>query len=329
MQAQDYNMVKWAMGLRLHGSTRDTIENAIERGDIVRTHLLRPTWHFVAANDLRWLIKLTAPQIRTAMRSRHKQLGITAKVAAKSNKVIEQALSGEIHLTRTELVNELEAAGFENQDNRASHLLVQAELDGVIRSSPTKGKNSTYALMDDRVTEFPKLNNNESLEKLARIYFRSHGPATLEDFVWWSGLNIADARNTMEMVEQDFLSAEVNSQKYWFPELSFPAGDENQSVFLVPSYDEFLISYKDRSASISENVEKKAISNNGIFRPIIVVDGEVVGIWKRSKEKTKVTIETEFFKKPSIGVRQQVESVGQNFGKFLGVETVEVKYHWG
>ncbi|MCF7804533.1 MAG: winged helix DNA-binding domain-containing protein [Candidatus Marinimicrobia bacterium] len=328
VQAQDYRMVKWALGVRLPGSNLETIEDAIKDGDIIRTHLLRPTWHIVAANDIRWILDLTAPRIQTATRSRHKQLGITKEVVARSNRAIEEALTDGNHLSRKELVTALEDAGFENKDNMASHLLLQAELDGVICSGATKGRDYTYALMDERVPDVPKLSREESLAKLARTYFRSHGPATLDDFVWWSGLTLTDSRKALEMIKPDFQSEAVESREYWFSESSVNTADAEKSAFLIPAYDEFLISYKSRNVAISENIEKKAISNNGIFRPVIVVGGQVVGIWKRSVQKTKVTIETEFFDKPSLDIREQVEESAGEFARFLVRETVEVTHHW-
>jgi hypothetical protein len=178
MQAQDYNMVKWAIGLRLPGSRLENIEKAIEHGEIIRTHLQRPTWHFVTADDLRWLIELTAPQLKSASRSRHKELGMTTKVISKSNKIIREALEGGQYLTRKELNLLLEAAGFRNENNLFAHLLFTAELDGLICSGPSKGNQHTYALIEERIPAAPKPTRDDALEKLARNYFTSHGPAT-------------------------------------------------------------------------------------------------------------------------------------------------------
>lgn len=320
MQAQDYRMVKWALGIRLPGATKAMIEKAIEDGEIIRTHLLRPTWHFVAADDLRWLLKLTAPRIKVAIRSRHKQLGITDEVISQSNAVIADALGSGDHLTRRALVDELEEAGFENKDNLASHLLLRAELDGIICSGASKGKNHTYALMEDRVPETETINKEEAQAKLARIYFRSHGPATLEDFTWWSGLTKTSARKGLEMVKEDFISEEFDAQTYWFAE-DTPAAPLKKSAFLLPAYDEFLISYRNRSMVIPDDENRKrAISNNGIFRPVILVNGQIVGIWKRSVKKDQVIIETEFFETPSDDTTTMVEEAAGAFTRFLGRE---------
>lgn len=318
MQAQDYEMAKWALGVRLPGSTRKTIEKAIEEGHIIRTHVLRPTWHFVAAKDLRWILELTAPRIRVSIRSRQKQLGLTEEVVSKSNRVIEKALRRNQHMPRSGLVAELENAGFENEDNRAGHLLLCAELDGVICSGPSKGKDYTYALFEKRIPSSKKLTKEEALGKLAEIYFKSHGPAALEDFIWWSGLTKTQAKKALEIIQPNLTSEEIDSQTYWFSDSILPSHYDTESVHLLPAFDEYLISYKDRSAAITLEAQKKAISNNGIFRPIIVVNGEVVGIWKRTEKRDTVHVETKFFNQPSVTTLSQCEEVAEKFADFLG-----------
>lgn len=223
MQAQDYQMAKWAIGIRLPGSTKETIEKAIRNGEIIRTHLLRPTWHFVAADDLRWMLDLTSPRIKVTMRSRHKSLGLTDEIIAKSNRVIEKALT-ENPLTRNELVAELEASGFENKDNLASHLLLCAELEGIICSGPSKDDAYTYALLEERVPKSKSLSREEALYNLACIYFRSHGPATLEDFCWWSGLTKTGAREALESAKMVLVSEKKRFQNLLDVRFFFAAG---------------------------------------------------------------------------------------------------------
>lgn len=317
MQAQDYKMAKWALGVRLPGSTRQDIEKAINDGSIIRTHLLRPTWHFVAADDLRWILQLTGPRIRVSIRSRQKQLGLAKEVVSSSNRVIEKVLLQNTYMTRSELVAELENAGFKNEDNRAAHLLLHAELDGVICSGPSKGKEYTYALLDERVPANAGFSKEEALEKIAGTYFNSRGPATLNDFIWWSGLTKTQSKNALESIKPDFYSEEIDSKIYWFSDSASPPHTSDASVHLLPAYDEFLISYKDRSAAITIEDQKKAISSNGIFRPIIIVDGEVAGIWKRSVKKESVHLETQFFTTPSKEIILRVEEAAGKFADFL------------
>ena len=320
LQAQDYQMVKWAIGVRLPASTKETIEQAISDGSIIRTHLLRPTWHLVAAKDLRWMLELTVPRINVAMRHRHNHLLLTQKLIAKSNNTIAAALAQNKYLRREELVAELEKAGFENKDNMASHLLLRAELDGLICSGPSRGKDYTYALLADRVPESKSLNKKEALARLARTYFNSHGPATLEDFVWWSGLTKTSARKAMKIIEPDFNTEEIDGKAYWFSDpIADTAGKDK--VFLLPAYDEYIISYKNRNMIIPDNENrKKAILNNGIFRPTIVHNGRVIGIWKGSVKKDTLTVELDFFDPPPKKIKSRVEIAAGRFAAFLGKE---------
>lgn len=325
MQAQDYNHAKWAVGLRLPGATDKTIEKAIAKGDIIRTHLLRPTWHLVSAKDIYWMLELTAPHIKASLKSRHKELELTSTVFKKSNKVIEKALTGGKQLTREELVSVLQKGKLNTGDQRAAHMLLVAELDQIICSGATREKKTTYGLLAECVRQTKKLNRDEALALLAKKYFTSHGPATLQDFTWWSGLPAADARKALEMVKGDFTSERIDVQTYWFDPSTSPVN--NESVYLLPAFDEFIISYKDRSACLAFPDHKKTISNNGIFRPVIVIGGQAIGIWKRTTGKHKTLIETEFFSGKNPGkaksMRKMIDAASQKvvafFDRDLGI----------
>lgn len=317
MQAQDYNMVKWAVGVRLPSSTDSLIEAALGAGEILRTHLLRPTWHLVVAEDIYWMLELTAPRLKTAMRSRHNQLELTEPLVTKSKSIIEKALAGGQHLTRAELVAELENAGIPMNSERAGHLLYLAELDALICNGSPRDKKQTYALLSERVKKPNPLSKEEALAKLAHRYFTSHGPATLSDFVWWSGLSIGNARTALQLVASNFHSETINDQTYWFPDSLMAAETIKESVYLLPAFDEFLISYRDRAASLLVQHQTKAVSKNGIFWPIIVVNGQVVGTWKRTVKKSEVVVETNFFELPSKAVLLQIEQAAERFGVFL------------
>lgn len=321
MQAQDYAMVKWAVGVRLPHSTDQEIETAINNGEIIRTHLLRPTWHLVSADDIYWLLELTAPRIKASLKPRHQELGLSETVMTKSRTIIENALSGGRHLTREALIAEFEKANIATDNNRASHLFSRAELDGVICSGTVKGKKQTYALLEERVPKTSSLPKEKALASLAKRYFTSHNPATLQDFAWWSGLSVGDARQALEMVKSDFVSETIDSQTYWFTNsFSMPKTDK-ESVYLLPAFDEFIISYKDRSASLPFENHSKAVSNNGMFWPIIVVNGQVTGIWKRTIKKDKVIVETEHFNQPNKTTTDLIEKAARQFGDFLGKKT--------
>jgi hypothetical protein len=316
MQAQDFRMVKWAIGVRLAGSTEKIVEKAMDSGEIIRTHLMRPTWHLVSADDIRWLLDLTAPRIKASLKSRHRDLEINNAVLRKSNSLLINALKDNNHLTRDDLVRVFEKEGIPTGDNRASHLLLFAELDGLICSGVTKGRNSTYALLDERVPPAKKIARAEALALLARKYFSSHGPATLQDFIWWSGMPVGDARNALEMIKSDFVPEKAGEAVLWMPpSLPEPIPDHS-TAFLLPAYDEFIISYKDRSALLSEKNTGKAVSSNGIFRPVIVVNGKVAGLWSRSYSKSQVKVETQFFIKPEKQTRTLIDSAIHSYESF-------------
>jgi len=317
MQAQDYYMAKWAIGVRLPGSTERQIQTAIDKGQIIRTHLLRPTWHFVSPEDIYWMLELTAPQIKASSKSRDKQLELTEKIYTKSNSIIQKALRDGKHLTREELMAELAKAKIATDNNRSSHLLLRAELEAIICSGAAKGKNRTYALLENVVPETTPLSKDEALSKLAKKYFSSHCPATLQDFIWWSGLSVVNAKHALEIIKPDFISETINSQTFWLTNsFSIPA-TAGKSCYLLPAYDEFMISYKDRNASLNFEGQKKSISINGIFNPIIVINGQVTGLWKRIIKSDRVIVETEFFRAHNKTELNLIKKASVLFGHFL------------
>ncbi|MBI3518536.1 MAG: AlkZ family DNA glycosylase [Bacteroidetes bacterium] len=317
IQAQDYHMAKWAIGSRLKNHTDTSIQEAINNGDIIRTHVLRPTWHLVASEDIYWMLELSAPQIKRIMQSRNKELQLSESVYLKSNAIIERVLADGGHLTREEIMLHLHKAGIKTDNNRASHLMMRAELDAIVGSGALKNKKQTYALLSTRVKKVKSYSKDEALAQLATIYFSSHGPATLQDFTWWSGLLVKDANHALEMIKNTLVSDTIDTKLYWFHSSLSSTKKSSSSVHLLPSFDEFLISYKDRSAAISSQHQARAFSNNGIFYPIIVMDGRVTGIWKRTHKKDKVIVELEFFEKNPLPDTSVITKAVKAFGEFL------------
>jgi hypothetical protein len=332
MQAQDFNMAKWAIGVRLPGSTERTVRESLDKGEILRTHLLRPTWHFVSADDIHWLLELTAPHIKASLRSRHNALGLTREICAESNGIIRGELSGGKFLSRNEMIAALKQAKMGLNDPQAYyHLLLNAELDGVICSGAIKEKEPTYALLAGRAPKKKALNRNEALAELAKRYFTSHGPATVQDFAWWSGLPVTNAKKALEMAHPDLASETIGPQLYWLAKSFSPHdGIDKDDVVLLPAFDEFILSYKDRSAAIPRDLQKKAISANGIFRPVILLNGQAIGIWKRTIKKNEAIIGARFFRAADKKIRGLLAKEAAHYGRFLGnlqghVETGNVK----
>lgn len=320
MQAQDYAMAQWAVGVRLPHATADAVDAAVNKAEIIRTHVLRPTWHFIPAEDAHWMLELSAPHIRTSLKSRHKQLEITDAVVSKSydvlTKAIEQSEDG--CLTREEMVAALENANIATADNRAAHLFMEAEQAGLICSGAVKGKKQTYALLCERVPQKTVVTREEALGMLARRYFTSHSPATLQDFIWWSGLPIREARRALAMIQSELVSAKREGQDYWIGYPYTVPEHSGASAFLLPAFDEFLISYRDRSASLAPEHGNHAISRNGIFWPMVVVDGQVRGLWKRTIAKGRVVVEIQPFALYSEKIKHMIGEYAVAFGEFVG-----------
>src|SRR5882724_2266639 len=235
VQAQDYYGAKWALAQRMKDATDETIEKAFANGDILRTHVMRPTWHFVTPADIRWLLKLTAPRVNAACSHNYRKFELDASVFKRTNKVLAGALRNGRQLTRQTLRTAVERAGIA-ADNliRFIHILIRAELDEVICSGARKGKQFTYALLDERAPQTKTFTRDEALAELARRYFTSHGPATLQDFTWWSGLSAADARAGLDMVKSGFIREDADAQTYWFAAYRPNPTDVDSTVHLLP-----------------------------------------------------------------------------------------------
>jgi hypothetical protein len=317
MQAQDFAMAKWAIGVRLKGSTDKSIQASLDKGEILRIHLLRPTWHFVASDDIYWMLQLSAYKIKSSLKTRHKELELSEPVHNKTRTIIERMLSGGESLTRDELATEFLKAGIRTDENRLSHILFRAEMDGIVCSGPLKEKKLTYSLLEERVPQKRELSREEALAELAKRYFQSRCPATIQDFIWWSNLSKSDAKRAVDLSKQYFITESFNSVEYLIP-TNFPGSfGKNNSVHLLPAFDEFLIGYRDRSSSLSMVHNKKAISNNGIFYPVIVVNGQVSGVWKRTVKGNNAVIQTDFFISPDKLINRIVEKEADMYGQFL------------
>jgi hypothetical protein len=314
IQAQDYAGAKWAVGLRLQKSNDAAIDEAMADGSIIRTHVLRPTWHFVSPTDARWMIELTAPRINAFSASRYRQLQLDSTVFKRSNDALAKALEGGKQLNRAEIMTVLQQADIATNDLRFIHLLMRAELDLVICSGPREGKQFTYALFDDRITP-NTLTKEEAFAGLASRYFISHGPATLQDFTWWSGLVTADAKKGLEIVKAGLANMKVDGREYWMAKDQPEIKDKAPIAHLLPAFDEFAVAYKDRTAAVNPKYLKQA--RYVIFDPSIIINNQVVGTWKRSVNKNSVDIVLKPFGKLSKIHEKAVEIAAKRYRKFV------------
>ncbi len=319
IQAQNYKMAQWAIGIR-SGATRQRIEEALHRGEILRTHVLRPTWHFVAAEDIRWMLSLSAARIRAALRSYGHRVGITEDMFLQSQEVLQSQLQGGKSLTKQELTLPLTE---KVKGLQASHLyctLMRAETDGLICSGINCGETITYALLEERAPQAQLLCHEEALALLATRYFKSHSPASLLDFVWWSGLSVTEAKQAIALIRPELIMDAFAPDKLLMHETYSVPCTLAAGVHLLPSYDEYLISYQNRTHVLELAHHRHAFTNNGIFYPVLVYQGKVIGNWKIKKAKGKLETDTSFFSKsPKLPKRQLAEAC-RKYRQFCGVD---------
>jgi hypothetical protein len=316
MQAQDYAGAKWAVAQRAHGLTDAALDQALADGTILRTHVLRPTWHFVTPADIRWMLALTAPRVNAFAAYQYRKCELDDAVFKRSNAVLVKALRDGRQLTRPELVEVFARGGIVADNLRMTHLMMRAELDAVVCSGARRGKEFTYALLDERAPASSALHREEALIALTRRYLQSRGPATAADFAWWSGLTLTDAKRGFAAVQSQFQQATFNDQTYWFPE-SLPE-KVSVSAHWLPTYDEYLIGYQDRSAAVDPTLATR-ITGGEVFTSTLVLNGQVVGVWKRTMQKREVVIELQLFAPLKKAETNAVTQAAQRYGAFLGL----------
>lgn len=321
VQAQEYDDSKWALALRLRRPSDASIEGAFTEGRILRTHVLRPTWHFVAPADIRWMLALTGPRVAAAMASYNRKLELNAGIFRRAQGAFAKALRGGVQLTRQELKSVLERAGIPvGGVQRLAHIAMQAELDAVICSGARRGKQFTYALLDERVPAARARTRDAALAELTRRYFTSHGPAQVHDFAWWSGLTVADARAGLEMVSAELARDTVGGRTYWFSAETLPTTRSRLSApvaHLLPLYDEYLIAYKDRSAAL-DVTRWTQLAGREPFGAPVVLDGRVVGGWRRRVQKEAIVIAVSSFRPLDRATRRAVAEAAGQYARFFG-----------
>ncbi|HKI47046.1 MAG TPA: winged helix DNA-binding domain-containing protein [Balneolales bacterium] len=318
MQAQDYYASLWAIGLRMNRVSEDEIEKAISNKTIIRTWPMRGTLHFVAAEDVRWMLDLMTPRIISGSAGRFRRLGIDESTLRKSKDLIIKALQGGKQCARPEIYKLMEALNIPTSRQRGMQILWRMALEGLICAGPRVGKQHTFVLLDEWIPGQGKMNREEALTKLTRRYFRGHGPATVYDFSWWSGLTIKDARQGIEMVAGDLKKRSIDGQYFWFPDDIEEKEAASQRLHLLPAFDEYLVAYKDRSAALDQVRMNQVYTTNGIFSSVIIANGKVAGTWKRIVEKDRVIIETNTFDPWSKSRRQAIAREARRYGKFIG-----------
>ena len=320
MQAQDYRQALWAIGSRTTSAAMATVEAAIAARAIVQTWPMRGTLHFVAAEDAKWMLELLAPRRLAADRSRRRQLELDEGTLARSAELVQEALSGSKRLTRSAVMRLLDDAGISTKGQRGYHILWYLAQIGLISLGPLQDKEQTFVLLDEWVPTPRRLARDEALAELAGRYFASHGPATVGDFATWVGLTLADARAGLDTVKPGLHVEQRGAIEYWSAaDTSSHEVHDTSGVFLLAGFDEYLLGYKDRGDVLApEHAYDVVPGGNGIFFPIIVVDGQVVGTWKRTLKRSGVAITLSPFAPLDIS-QEDLAAAARRYADFLGV----------
>lgn len=316
VQAQDYTGAKWALGMRCN-TTDEQVTRLFNEGKILRTHILRPTWHFVAAEDLRWLQAITKPRVHAINKYYYKKLGLDEPTIKKTNTSLVKALSGGNHLTKVEIGKIFEEAGLGAL--ALGYVLIYAELEAIICSGVMKGKQQTYALVEERIPQTKPLSYEDGLLECTRRFFTGHGPAQIKDFAWWASLPIAEVKKGIELAQLKPL--EVDSKTY-FTIGTTGSAIPSPVVHLLPNYDEYFISYKDREAFSSGVRAYKVLRQPGyedLFYHLVALDGQLVGGWKRQISAKEFTVTLNLFTDLTAGQEAALQRSLDQLQDFVGL----------
>jgi Winged helix DNA-binding domain len=331
VQAQDYGPAKWSLGQRTVGVSDSLLDEALSAGAILRTHVLRPTWHFVLPEDLLWLQELTAARVHALNRYYYRRQGLDEAFQNRCFSLIAAALKGENYLTKGEIKLLLEQAGIESAGLRLGYIMIHAELERLVCSGPLRGKQQTYALVEERVADTATdRTQDESLAELTWRYFSSHGPATVKDFRWWSSLTTPDISRGLDFVGDRLMSEVFDGETYWFadPEhdtghrMPTPPGVQKSSptVHLVQAYDEYIVGYT-RSKYLLDlsGAARSRSPTRAIFNHVILLDSQVAGHWKRTFKKGVVRIDAVLDAPFNEAQGQALQAAAEQHAAFLGV----------
>ena len=325
IQGQDFAGAKWSIGLRLPGTTESEIEKAMDNMNIVRTWLMRGTLHIAFAKDIRWILELLSPKIIKGGAGRFRQLELDEGIFKKSRKIITKILQNKNHLTRNEIFTVLKKSGISTTGQRGIHIIWKFALEGLICFGPLKGRQQTFVLLDEFLPETKKINREAALSELAIKYFFSRGPATLQDFVWWSGLKLTGAKMGLDSIASQLNKESIYGQTYWFKTIESKITNKS-GIFLLPGFDEYLLGYKGKYGTLEEmHAQKICPGKNGIFNPTIVSNGQIVGIWKRTFKKKEVIITPEPFFQFSESEIKSFKKAAIFYGRYL---EIPMKMNW-
>jgi hypothetical protein len=321
VQAQDYSGSLWAVGLRTRDGSEADIERAIANATLIRTWPMRGTLHLVAADDVRWLLELLAPRViaRDAARI-ERDYGLDAATLKQCRHVVSRALRDGKPMRRDRLYAVLDA-GIASAQLRGVHVTGRLAMEGLICGGPRDGRQPTFVLLDAWAPHAQRKPRDASLAELALRYFASRGPATVQDLAWWSGLTVKDVQAAIALAGSGLVQETIDGKAHWSATSAEPevSGTSAASVHLLPPFDEYLVGYRDRSAAVNVEHNRKVIAINGLFNASIVIDGRIAGLWKRTPGKTSVALELQPFRSLPKSRLPAVRAAAKRYGVFVGM----------
>ncbi|WP_433335760.1 winged helix DNA-binding domain-containing protein [Spirillospora sp. CA-294931] len=322
LQSQDYLPAKWAIAQRLGpGITNADLDRAFNDGVILRTHVLRPTWHFVAPTDLRWLLELTAPRVHALNGYAYRRGELDGPLLRRTTNLIADAVADGNHLTRKQIAALLAKHGIIAEGFRLGYILIHAELEQVICSGPLQGKQHTYALLEERVPPTASLEREAALAELVRRFFVSHGPATAKDLAWWSSLTRADIITGLSLARDALERIDIDGITYWSAPGEAPAPPPSPSVRLLQAYDEYIVGYR-QSKHLLDLADLTPEAAGPLPNGVIVIDSQVAGRWKRTTRADDVVLKAALFRALETTETAALQAAADELGTFLGKRAV-------
>jgi len=320
VQSQEYGPSKWALGQRTESCSDETVEDAYVRGKLLRTHLLRPTWHSTTVDDIRWLLRLTSPRVEVQNGYPYRRLELDDRTLGRGKEVLAEALRGGAHLTRPELAERLLDAGIATDGQRLAYIVMHAELAGLVCSGPRRGKQHTYALLDERAPGPEGPSGEAALAELGLRFFTSHGPACARDLAWWATLKVSDAKKAAALAGDRLDSFEFDGRTYWHGEIP-EAGDDAAEALLLPDYDETFVGYRSPRVSLRGRSEDMS----AVFERPVTIDGVSVANWKRKVEPKRIQVWLTAFSKLSRRETAAIDAAFERYEAFMGLPvTVQI-----
>jgi hypothetical protein len=322
VQSENHPQASWAVATRTPGVTEAEFGRLFDDGVILRTHVLRPTWHYVTPDDIRWLVEVTAPRVRQTVVQLQRGLGLDDAVLEKSAEIIAAALSGGVHLTRDALGERLRDAGLPAEGQRLGVMMFNAELSCLICSGAVQGKHHTYALLDERAPGARRLEREEALAELVVRYFTGHGPATERDLAYWATMTLTDVRAGLADVADRLDHFEHEGRTYWFGQPPPDDGPLSPRAHLLQTLDEYHNGYQDSRYVL--DVDGIVPRGRAATTGMVLIDSQMVGGMRRTTRPDEVIFDVSLFRDLDDDELREVHAAGDRYGRFLELEATVI-----